>query len=46
LNVRDGWFAARHLSGDEPAERDVHSFYRRPGMTCVARSVAVDFIAR
>ena len=23
----DGWFAARQLSGDEPAEADVYSFY-------------------
>jgi hypothetical protein len=24
---RIGWFAARQLSGDEPAEADVYSFY-------------------
>ena len=26
LNVRKGWFAARQLSGNEPAEADVDSF--------------------
>jgi hypothetical protein len=41
-----GWIAARQLSGDEPAEADVYSFYQRPSTMCVARSVAVDFITR
>ena len=42
----DGWFAARQLSGDEPAEADAYSLSSRPSTTCVARSVAVDSITR
>jgi hypothetical protein len=38
------WFAPRQLSGGEPGEADVYSFYWRPSTTCVARSVAVDFM--
>jgi hypothetical protein len=41
-----GWFAARQLSGDEPAEADAYLLSSRPITTCVARSVAVDSITR
>ena len=34
------------LARDEPAEADVYSFSWRPSTTCVARSVAMDFITR
>jgi hypothetical protein len=45
-NRRSGWFAARQLPGDEPAEADAYSLSSRPSTTCVARSVAVDSITR
>src|SRR5215472_12371680 len=41
-----GWFAARQLSGNEPAEADAYLLSSRPSTTCVARSVAVDSITR
>ena len=46
LNNSFGWFAARQLSGDAPAEADAYSLSSRPSTTCVARSVALDSITR